>query len=131
MAMRAMVLDEFVLTEIKNLRQKAEKSPYTFDNLLDIKNGAMKPPGEDGFVISIPMGYRVCFTHEFNSNKGKMQKGRHLSVSVDTVGKLPSIESVNLLLPEFGFKANSVMECIVSMEQFAPNHSEVDVFEFI
>jgi hypothetical protein len=126
-----MILGAVQLSAIKELREKAEKRPYTFDDLLDIKNGAIKPPGDDGFKISIPVGFEVCFTHEYNSNNGKIQKGRHLSVSVDIPGKLPSVESVNLLLPEFGFDGETVLDCIVNLEDISDTHQAVSVFEFI
>lgn len=99
--MRALVIDENVREQIQQVKDYAEANPFSMDDLLDTKNGELAAAGDlDGkHVLEIPVGYRVVFSME------QQPAGlcRHMSVSVDFPGKLPSVPSVIMLMKEFGF----------------------------
>jgi hypothetical protein len=119
--MRALIIDQSVTKEVEKLVDYAEKHPFTFDNMLDIKNGEEPPPGDrPEFVIEIPVGYRVVFTIELQK-----YKVRHLSVSVSGDG-LPNPMAVLGIMELFGFK-NSLKDCV---KVWIENEHFINVVDF-
>lgn len=65
-----LVLDETAKERIKEIKQYAENNPYSMDDLLDIKNGAQEPPGNNAFFSCyIPQGFSVVYTMELYKEK--------------------------------------------------------------
>jgi hypothetical protein len=94
---------------------------------LDIVNKQAPPPGDNkNFVVEIPVGYRVVYTIE-DQPAGKV---RHLSVSVDKAGKVPSITAVQEIMRMIGFKGE-LNECKVDFERFSENQDAINVLEVI
>lgn len=52
---------------------------------------------------------------------------RHLSVSVDTPGRLPSPEAVMMLSEAFGFRQPFLTQCIWWLEEFEAGHQAINV----
>jgi hypothetical protein len=125
--MRPMVIDDNVKRKIERLAAYAEAHILSMDELLDIVNKQAPPPGDNkNFVVEIPVGYRVVYTIE-DQPAGKV---RHLSVSVDKVGKVPSITAVQEIMRMIGFKGE-LNECKVDFERFSENQDAVNVLEVI
>jgi hypothetical protein len=125
--MRAMVIDDNVKRDLERLAAYAEKHVLSMDELLDMVNKQAPPPGDNkNFVVEIPFGYRVVYTIE-DQPAGKV---RHLSVSVDKKGKLPSITAVEEIMRMIGFKGE-LSECKVGFESIDENQDAVNVLEVI
>lgn len=125
--MRVLLIDDSIRAKIKTLIDYAEKNPFSMDELLDTHNKELAPAGDmDGFSLQIPMGYMVVYSIE----KQPMGKVRHLSVSVGTENKMPSQESVQMIMEEFGFK-NKLLNCSVSIEEVSPVKKAINILERI
>ena len=108
--MSFLLIDENIKNELKSLKEYSEKNEYSLDELLDIKNGVLEPPGDsEYFGRFISNGYKVVFTIE-NHPGGKF---RHMSLSVNN--KTPHPEATKLIMQELGFK-NKLEDCIVYLE---------------
>ena len=119
--MRALIIDQSVTKEVEKLVEYAEKHPFTFDDMLDIKNGEESPAGDrPEYVLKIPVGYRVVFCIELQK-----YKVRHLSVSVDGEG-LPNPAAVLGIMELFGFK-NSLGDCV---SVWIENEKAINVVDF-
>jgi hypothetical protein len=124
---RALILNDIIIRELQELKQYAEQHPLTMDDLLDIKNGDHPSPGDiKEFVRLIPIGYRVVLTIEHQLEKHI----RHLSMSVNTKGKMPNEYAVKRVMGILGFK-NKIYECILNVEEFDVGHYAINVLEII
>lgn len=127
---KPLVIDNEVRKEIERVRKHAEKNVYTLDDLLDMKNGQLGPPGNDpNFTCHIPMGFKVVFSIEHQPG-GKM---RHMSMSSGP-GRLPSQQAVEMVMHEFGFKAPTILDLYnVSIEEEIPGktYAAVNVLELV
>jgi hypothetical protein len=123
--MRGLIIDNSVKAEIKALMKYAEKNPYSMDDLLDIVNGSMESPGDQReFQMYIPMGYKVVYTMEIQ-NVGLV---RHISISVNTPGKLPGQEVVTFIIPFFGFK-RTIHDNVIKIEGPKDGLQSINIWE--
>lgn len=123
--MRALVIDDNTRHQLSSLAEYAESNPFSFDELLDVKNKAIMPAGDmEEFTRFIPDGYKVVYSIE-NQPVGTV---RHLSVSVNRRGKLPSTHSVIEIMKLIGFQ-NIIERCKVGLEDISPGHQAVNVWE--
>lgn len=119
----ALIITDETQKKIDALIRNAQLRPYTMDDLLDIKNGAMIPPGDEpDFRIEIPVGYRVVYTIEHQVDR----KFIHMSISVAGKNKLPDPIVVGIILQLFHVE-NELPDCIISIEHFAPEHQAVSI----
>lgn len=125
--MRPFIINEEITSKLKALAEHAEKNPFSLDDLLDIINGQAKMAGDyDEFTANLPFGYRLVYSVEEHPN-GNF---RHLSMSVDTDGKLPNDIIVRECMSMLGFK-NQLENCFVSLEDISPKRQAVNVMEAI
>lgn len=103
--MRPLIITAETLALIAKVRAHAEANPISHDEMVKIRNGSRKTPGDDpSFVVNIDMGYRVVFTVEHHP-----LKMRHISVSVDAPGKMIPVASFAHIARPFGFKGENGM----------------------
>ena len=125
--MRPMIIDDNVKRKMEKLAAYAEAHIFSMDDLLDMVNKEKPPPGLDpNFQVEIPVGYKVVYSIE-DQPAGKV---RHLSVSVDAKGKLPSIPAVKEIMIMLGF-TKEIEQCKVDLENLEEDHSAVNVLEVI
>jgi len=85
--------------QMKTLREYAEAHPM---KLLDVLDGNVPPAGDTpGYCLNLEGGMRIVYSIETDQPWGVC---RHLSVSVSTPGKWPSVEAVRLMGGELGFR---------------------------
>jgi hypothetical protein len=121
-----MIIGESEKYALKTLREHAEKTPFSFDELLDIKNNPDQCAGNmEEFVRLIPEDFRVVFTHE-QQLKGMT---RHLSVGC-LKHKAPPIEAVKIIMGEMGFET-PIEECMIYFEESEDQQVAVNVIELI
>lgn len=121
--MSILIIDEATKERIKEVKDYAERNHYSFDDLLDIKNGAQEPPGDNAFYsCHLSEGYRVVYIIEDQPSVGLL---RHISVSLNE--QLPSVPSVKLIMEEFGFET-PLEECYVYLED-TPTGKAINVLE--
>ncbi len=130
--MRPLIITNDTLLKIKAAVEYAEAHPIPWSELkegalgeevkelklVDRKPGFERPLSEN---VLIPVGFRVAFSVE-EQPAGWLH---HLSVSVDTPGKLPSIPAVVMICKEYGIKNWDR----VWVEEFDPGHSAVNILE--
>lgn len=127
MRLRPLIIDDIVRARIGDVIAYAEHNVLSMDDLLDIHNKQGPAPGDMiGYVCFIPFGYNVVYSIE-EQNPGKM---RHLSISVDEDGKLPSPSAVEFIMQLFGFKKD-LKECIVIKQDCSPTRECINVLELI
>ena len=98
---RPLLIDESTRQQITKTVHYAEQHPYTIPRLLGVAQGQAPAAGNNPeHQVMIPVGFRCVFTIDHNVKK----RYRHLSVSVDTPGKLPSVAHVQAIMKEFGFQ---------------------------
>ena len=125
--MRVLVIGAEQKQQLADLVKHAESNVFSMDDMFDVHNGDMKTPGDmDGFSCDIPVGYKVVFTIE----KHPSMKVRHTSISVDTPGKLPLPQCVEMIIKELGF-TKPMLECMVDIEKVSDTFSAISVREFI
>lgn len=121
--MSVLIIDEAAKERIKEVKEYAERNHYSIDDLLDIKNGAQEPPGDNGFYsCHLMTGYRVVYTIEHQPSIGLV---RHMSISLNE--QLPSVPSVKLIMDEFGFESQ-LEECYTFIEN-TPTGKAINVLE--
>jgi len=99
--MRPLIIDDTVRQDLKSLGEHARADEYSLDDLLDLMNGRIDPPGMDEkFFRLVPVGYKVVCTVE-NHPGCKML---HASISVNAENKLPHPVSIQAIIEELGFK---------------------------
>ena len=127
--MRVLIIDTEAKAAIKKMVAFAEANHYTTDDILDMMNGDTQIAGNDPDHIVDPFqGYKVVFSIE-EQNAGPT---RHLSVSVDTPGRVPNFPALQMIMDEIGF-TRKVEECKVETEAISqdPEHHAVNVWEVI
>lgn len=114
---------------IQALRVYAEKHFYTMKMLEEVRDGKLSPPGDDpNFVIELSFGYRIVYTIESQI----LGMCRHISISVDTPGKVPSPMAVQMIIEEFGFRQTPDPDKrILTNEQFDDNRSAINIWEYL
>jgi len=121
--MSILIIDEQAKARITEVKEYAERNHYSIDDLLDIKNGAQEPPGDNGFYsCHLSEGYRVVYTIEDQPAIGLI---RHMSISLNE--QLPPVQAVKLIMEEFGF-AKELEECFTFLED-TPTGKAINVLE--
>jgi hypothetical protein len=124
--MNALLIDNEVKADLNRLVEYAETHPFSIDDLLDIQNGVLPPPGDNPErVCLIPFDYRIVYSIE-QQLKGDV---RHLSMSVSGENKLPSIQAVETIMGFVGFK-NGLQDCMKYLEDVSENHQAINILEF-
>ena len=98
--MRPLIIDNITKVEAEELKNFAEDNIFNTDRMLDVKNGAAKPAGDDpNYVMNIKSGYRIVYSVE--------QLGErmfdHMSISVNDKEAMPNPIAVDEILDLFGF----------------------------
>lgn len=110
---RPFIINEQIIESLNSLKKYAEEHPFTIQDLENIINNKFLVPGDrNEFRRYIPLGYKVVLTIE------KQESGlvRHLSMSVNTKGKLPSKYVVQEVMKILGFKSK-LSNCMISLEE--------------
>jgi len=123
--MRPFIIDDSIRGALQKLVDYAEANPISMDYLLDQHNGEEPPPGDDpNRYIDLPFGYRVVFTIELQP----VGKVRHLSLSVDSPGRVPNTPVVEEVMKMLGFE-KELHDCKISFEEFGPKRTAINVYE--
>ena len=123
---RPLIIDDSVKESLKSLANHAAKNPYSTDDLLDLMNKQIPPPGDlPEFVRELPFGYRVVFTIEHQP----VGNVRHLSMSVDSPDMMPNVESVKAVMEILGF--DSIENCKIYPEDLGSRQAIniLEIFE--
>ena len=119
--MRPLVLNNGVRSSIYKIIAYASENRISLEQMVERINDKKKrmiPLGDDpNRTIDIPVGYRVTFTIE--QQRPPLDWVRHISVSIETesVDKtLPSLEAVQFLMAEFGFRPLNQEKDVVCLE---------------
>jgi hypothetical protein len=121
--MRLLLINDEIREIIQKVIDFAETNIIEMDDLLDQHLGDRPPVGMlEGYRCDIPVGYRIVYSIE-RQNPGLV---RHLSVSVDTPGRVPNIPAMTEIMKLFGF-TQQLEECMVSMEEIGDNHQAINV----
>lgn len=123
--MRLLIIDDTIKEVIQRVVTYAEMHVYSMDDLLDMYNKQLPIVGDiPEHVCHIPMGFRVVYSIE-EQNVGKI---RHISISVETSGKLPSVPAIEQIIKLFGY-TNDLCDCLVRLEPIGDNHEAITVVE--
>lgn len=131
--LRPFIIDDTTKQAIERIKSYAETHVYSMDDLLDIKNNekdSIIAGDQEGFTCLLPFGYKVVFSME-DQPAGMV---RHLSVSVDTEGKMPSQLVVSQIMKLIGFEnslTNLAKEGYIHIEEIGENHHAINVLEKI
>lgn len=110
----ALLISPEVRTQIAALIKKAAAQPTPLNIVMALSKwsettGAKRNPLHDEFTMRIPLNYSVTYTHEHQ----RQCVCRHLSVAlIGRPGRGPTMEAMNALLEEFGFK-NQLRELVM------------------
>lgn len=100
--MRPLIIEAHTFTA---LRKYAEDHPIFVTDEAVAKREVPIAGDDPNYTLEVPFGYRICFSMERQQiiNQPELLV-RHLSVSVDTPGRLPSIPAVEMIMKELGFE---------------------------
>lgn len=119
--MRPFIINDTIRQKIAELVTFAEANVVT-----DLEN-RKEPVGHiKEYCLEIPMGYRVVYSID-QQKKGLM---RHLSMSVDNPGKLPSVAVVEQVCKLIGFKSE-LQDCYLDFEDCGGGHVAINVLEYV
>jgi hypothetical protein len=122
--MRPLILDEEAKSDIQKVINFAEAHKITSKLISKTLEGEYPPVGDYGpHSCQLSFGFRVVYSLEEQS----VGWCRHLSVSVDSKDKLPSIPAVEAIMKEFGF-TGSIMD---SLNVWVENDKAVNVLQQI
>jgi len=113
-------------TSLGAIRRAAEGIPQgNVIKLADRKSG-YRPPMQSEQVL-IQQGYRAAISFEYQP----VGLCRHLSISVDVPGNLPSPAAVEMIAEAFDFSIPSLTEGKTHMwvEEFEPGHEAVNLVQ--
>lgn len=111
--MALLLMDENFKKELERIRLYAEAHPMTAADLILLKQGLQKPPGDTPhFSCLLPVGFRVVYTVE----KVGGASTKHVSVSCDRPGKHPNPGVVEQIMKELGF-TKDMSECRIYVEE--------------
>ncbi len=106
--MSILLIDDEARKEIAAVLKHARENPVTKQMM---EKGVVV--GDDAlFACYLHTRYRCVFSYELQP----CGWCRHLSISVDNPGKLPSVPAVELIMGEFGFKGDIHSQIHVWME---------------
>lgn len=115
--MPALIIDARVLVEVERIRTMALAKPVDMQRLMSViklpRGKAVHMKQMVKQTIDIPIGYVATFSMEIHAPRGL---ARHLSVSVDRPGKLPSMEAVWMIAEAFGF-TGALTDCTIWLEE--------------
>lgn len=77
--------------------------------------------------VEIPVGFLAAISFEQQPDG----LTRHLSVSVEREGKLPSPQAVKMIAEEFGFQFNRMLPGRLWIEEFEPGKRAVNLVELV
>lgn len=121
--MRPLILDNPTRMAIETVRQYALENTISLEHMLQINEGELPPPGDSpGFACKIKKGYRVVYTIEEQPGATV----RHISISVDKLGSLPSVDAVGAIMEAFGMEKLSPEDDVVWIEKLTPPRSAVN-----
>ena len=93
---------------IDNLVKYAEANRISFSEMKELMDGKKPPMGDNpDYICYLTNGYRVVYSIE----EQPLGWCRHISISVDTPKKMPSIPAVETIMHEFGF-TGTIADCI-------------------
>ena len=122
--MRPLIIDNEVKASIARMVDYAKANVQTMDDLLDRFNRQAPIPGDtDGYTCFLPFGFKVVFTIEEHI----LGTVYHMSMSVDTPGKLPDVGAVEEIAKLIGFK-NELHDCQLDLEVTPTGHA-INVLE--
>lgn len=121
MRQRELIISHEVREQIRALRVRASANVLTREVVAALE---ANPAASAERTVDLPIGYRCTFTIE----EQPTATCRHLSVSVNEPGRMPSIEAVRDLMREFGF-VNGIPGCHFYLEAFDPGHQAVNLVE--
>lgn len=123
--MRPIIIDDGVKNQIAEVIEYAQQHVYTMDNMLDVLNGDMPPAGDNpNLVVNIPHGLRVVYSEE----EQQIGRCKHISVSVNTPGKLPNPVVVEEVLKLFKIES-PMYDCVINVKDITPEHQYIDIVE--
>lgn len=134
---RALIIGETEKAAIKTAIERAATHPITLEMLkalqvetegahltLEMRRQQQGPDFEKkrprSESVNLPIGYRAAISFE----EQPVGMCRHLSVSVDKPGALPSPEAFDMIAKEFGC-AHPM--CAPWIEEFEPGHSAINI----
>lgn len=127
MKLRPLVIDAIAQKKIKGIIVYAENNIFTKDQVLAIKSGTGKAPGDlQAHRCNLDFGYKVVYSIERHPGG----QYRHLSVSVSEDKKLPSIQAVEMLMEEFGF-TGPLSDCEKWLEDISSFRQAINVAELM
>lgn len=141
--MRALLINDEIRAEVAALRKEARKNPvplqWVLENSVDESKGrkheftlADRKPDfmrQCSLKMNIPNGYTVAYSYE----EQPMGLCHHMSVSVDTPGRLPAFQAVQEIAALFGITISEETKSKLTMwlEEFQPGHEAVNVVSLV
>jgi len=123
-----LAIDEQIRGFIERVLNYAEENKISFDMTKEMIAGTRPPIGDNrNYVCYIPVGFRVAYSIE----EQPCGWCRHMSVSVSTKDRVPSIPAVEMLMKEFGFEGTINDQLHVGMEDIGEGHRAVNVLAMI
>jgi hypothetical protein len=135
---RVLAITPEVQSEIKAAVERAAKHPISpaecerlaraFPQNMDEIKLADRPPDfhrPESVHVNIPIGFRASFSFEHQSGG----LCRHLSVSVDTPGRVPNLLAMGMIAEAFGFVSGAPRKFWT--EEFEPGHHAINVIELV
>lgn len=139
---RALVISDNTRARIRRALEKAAAKPAT---LAAVQAAAFPEQGKDHLTLAdriqqqqtpveklvehviIPMGYRVAISFE------QQPPGlcKHLSISVDRPGLLPSPEAVKMIAAEYGIEFPGAAIVARWIEEFDPGHDAINLLALV
>lgn len=80
--------------------------------------------------IALPVGFRVCYSHEIQPEAPPPGLCHHISISVERPGQLPPVEAVEMIIRAFGM-SELADAAAVWVEDIGPGERAVNVVALV
>lgn len=136
--MRALILNSEAMKKIEAAVERARAKPISIDVIkklaMPLGNVKLADRPPESFVrplsemVLLDVGYRCHISFE-DQPAGLI---RHLSISVDKKGMLPSIEASQMIAEAFGFKGK-IRSGLMRfwLEEFEPDHQAINLVQLV
>lgn len=135
---RVLAITENVRREINAAVERAAAHPVSLEEVKRVMKGIPQDTPDvklsdrpadfkrtESEHVLIPHGFRASFSFEHQPNG----LCRHLSVSVDTPGRVPNMPAMQVIAEAFGFQSGGPRRFFC--EEFEPGHHAVNLVELV
>lgn len=126
--MRPLILDTASTSELRRVKAYARTRPFDTTGLEKLLREKIRIGDDRGFRCEVPVGFIVCYSIE--QQPPPLGWCHHVSISVETPGKVPNLAAVALIALEFEIRGD-ISDCHLWNEPLPEGRQAVNLLASI